>query len=121
MKDKEKYFNAAEINHYQQHAKGSKIKHYWAAVFENSKLEEFINDEDRNCLSALEDLSFTASSDNMQVVFEFSDNPFFAAGKYSRQLILANGIPTECKGDTLKWKPGKSLVEAKPAKKQPKN
>ena len=53
MKDKEKYFNAAEINHYQQHAKGSKIKHYWAAVFENSKLEEFINDEDRNCLSAL--------------------------------------------------------------------
>jgi len=71
-----------------QYTKGSKIKHYWAAVFESSKLEEFITDEDRNCLNALEDVSFTCLTNFIQVVFEFSDNPSFAAGKITRELIL---------------------------------
>lgn len=105
--------NAAEANHFSQYTKGSKIKHYWAAVFETSKLEELITDDDRNCLNALEDLKATASPTAMTVTFEFSENPYFAAGTFTREMVLSNGIPVECKGDLLKWKAGKSLVEPK--------
>lgn len=93
---------------------GSKLDQYWPTALEaNRKLEPLITDDDRSCLSGLQDVTCEVTKDKMSVTFEFVDTPSLLGGKYTRTLSLENGQPFQSKGDHLKWRPGKSLLDKK--------
>lgn len=58
------------------------------------------------------------SSDNFEIVFTFTENPFFKNKELKKKFILKDDYPVRGEGTVIEWEQGKDLTKKEIKKKQ---
>ena len=70
------------------------IKDYWVVVLENFFQDDF-SEEDKKIGKHIVDIETNITFDKLEIFFEFENNEYFTAGRYSRRFFLDQGLPAK--------------------------
>uniref|UniRef100_H2Z757 Uncharacterized protein n=1 Tax=Ciona savignyi TaxID=51511 RepID=H2Z757_CIOSA len=92
----------------------NRVPHFWATVFaRHSQLKRVLNKEDLRCLNHLTNLQifdFEDSRSGYQIIFHFSQNPWFSNATITKEYHLPWHDSPSCDCTAIEWKPGMNLT-----------
>jgi len=91
------------------------IPGFWLKVLQNSEVEELIHPQDMDALKYLIDIKADVRDMEFDLLFEFSDNPFFTnqilkKTYFHEEELDGTQNPLKAEGTTINWKPDKNLT-----------
>lgn len=121
LKNKEKYLSEEEQKSIETNLSAKKIPEYWLKAMKNCDvLKEEVTASDQEALKFLHNIHVIdeEGTDNFEIVFTFTENPFFKNKELKKKFILKDDMPVKGEGTVIEWEQGKDLTKKEIKKKQ---
>ena len=121
VKNAEKFLTEEEIAKIGDNLAAHRIPEYWLKAFKNTDvLKDEVRTTDEEALKYLRTIKVEdeEGNDNFEIIFNFSENPFFAEKELRKKFFMKDDYPFKTTGTPITWNEGKDLSKKEVKKKQ---